>query len=26
VLPVETSEQGCVLNLNDPETMQRVIS
>ena len=26
VLPVETSEQGCVLNLNDPEAMQRVVS
>jgi molybdenum cofactor cytidylyltransferase len=26
VLEVETTEQGCVLNLNDPETLQRVIS
>lgn len=25
VLHVETTEQGCVLNLNDPETLQRVI-
>jgi molybdenum cofactor cytidylyltransferase len=25
VLEVETTEQGCVLNLNDPETLQRVI-
>jgi molybdenum cofactor cytidylyltransferase len=25
VLQVETTEQGCVLNLNDPETLQRVI-
>lgn len=25
VLHVETNEQGCVLNLNDPETLQRVI-
>jgi molybdenum cofactor cytidylyltransferase len=24
VLHVETTEQGCVLNLNDPETLQRV--
>ncbi len=25
VVEVDTSEQGCVLNLNDPETMQRAI-
>ncbi len=25
VLHLETTEQGCVLNLNDPETLQRVI-
>src|SRR5262249_8154108 len=25
VLEVDTNEQGCVLNLNDPETLQRVI-
>ena len=25
VAEVVTSEQGCVLNLNDPETMQRVL-
>ena len=25
VLQLETTEQGCVLNLNDPETLQRVI-
>ncbi len=25
VLELETNEQGCVLNLNDPETLQRVI-
>jgi molybdenum cofactor cytidylyltransferase len=25
VVQVETTEQGCVLNLNDPETLQRVI-
>jgi CTP:molybdopterin cytidylyltransferase MocA len=25
VAQVETTEQGCVLNLNDPETLQRVI-